>query len=468
MVDEPLADVTRLSGCTTSGIGFASDPTSPVGRKVASMGSMNRASRLFVVSMLFQVPAFAAGMQEMNPPAEPDPSRMMALVGARLIDGNGGTPIENAVVVLRGSKILAAGPRGKVAVPNSTQTVDVSGLSLLPGLIDSHFHSRNTVKTPVEFELQNGITSFRDPGHPFKYYEEVLNSELTMPRVFLCGGHLDGPPPVWPDQAELIQDAEHARRTVKAHVERGASAIKVYFRLPLEHVHATCEAATEHGVIVTAHLELVDADVAIRAGVRGIEHITSFGTALASPTEAEQFRAAVFADSNARRELRHRLWANIDLDSSPNAKSLVDTIVAQHVFVSPTLAIFEARHGERDATEVQVRGFGNMLRFVTLCHQAGARIVVGSHTSAPFAERGRAYQRELELLVEAGLTPMEAIAAGTKHNAEFFGIEERLGTIEPGKSADLILVDGDPSQNIAAMKNVKHVMLNGNWFGDSP
>ena len=109
-----------------------------------------------------------------------------------------------------------------------------------------------------------------------------------------------------------------------------------------------------------------------------------------------------------------------------------------------------------------------MLRFVGICHQAGAKIVVGSHTSAPFAERGRAYQRELELLVECGLTPLEALTAGTLHNAEFFGIEDRLGTIEPGKTADLILVDGDPSADITAMRNVKHVLLNGNWFGAAP
>ena len=95
-------------------------------------------------------------------------------------------------------------------------------------------------------------------------------------------------------------------------------------------------------------------------------------------------------------------------------------------------------------------------------------VVVGSHTRAPFAEPGRAYQRELELLVEAGLTPLEAITAGTLYNAQFFGIDNRLGTLEAGKTADLILIDGDPSRDIALMRNVKHVMLNGNWIGESP
>jgi imidazolonepropionase-like amidohydrolase len=162
------------------------------------------------------------------------------------------------------------------------------------------------------------------------------------------------------------------------------------------------------------------------------------------------------------------LWAKLDLDSSPRVKPLLKTIVEHDVFVSPTLAIFERRAGEKDATDVQVQGFANMIRFVGLCHEAGAKVVVGSHTSAPLAERGRAYQRELELLVEAGMTPLEAIRAGTLSNAQFFGIEDRLGTLRAGKTADLILVDGDPSREIAAMNNVKHVMLNGTWVGESP
>lgn len=109
-----------------------------------------------------------------------------------------------------------------------------------------------------------------------------------------------------------------------------------------------------------------------------------------------------------------------------------------------------------------------MLRFLARCHQAHAKIVVGSHTVAPFANPGRAYQRELELLVGAGLSPLEVITAATQTNAQFFGIADRLGTIEAGKLADLVLIEGDPSKDIAAMGNVKRVMLNGNWVAVEP
>ena len=169
------------------------------------------------------------------------------------------------------------------------------------------------------------------------------------------------------------------------------------------------------------------------------------------------------ADSDAHKEWRHRLWAKIDLDSSPRLQPLLDRIKRHHVFVSPTLAIFEKRPGEKDATASEVAGFENMKRFIAICHQEGATVVVGSHTSAHSPNRGGAYLRELELLVDCGLTPLETITAATLHNAEFFGIADRLGTLEAGNIADLVVIDGDPSTTISELRNVHRVMLNGQW-----
>jgi len=98
-----------------------------------------------------------------------------------------------------------------------------------------------------------------------------------------------------------------------------------------------------------------------------------------------------------------------------------------------------------------------------LAHKAGAKIVVGSHSDVPHAKRGWAYQRELELLVESGLTPMEAIVAGTMENARYFYVADRLGSVEAGKLADLVLVEGHPATNISDMRRIKRVMLNGVW-----
>ncbi|QDT09658.1 amidohydrolase family protein [Stieleria marina] len=401
--------------------------------------------------------------QEMNKIAAPQPDSVVAIVGGKLIDGNGGRPLQNSCIVIRGNQIVAVGSRHETPIPKGAKVFDAGGKSVLPGLIDTHFHSRDSVEQPVNFELHNGVTSFRDPGHPFKYYTTLLASDARIPRVFLCGGHLDAPPVVWPDQAAVITTEDEARQAVASHVDRGASAIKVYFRLPIEHIRAACQAAHDRHVPVTAHLELVDADDAIEAGVSGIEHITSFGTSIGTSDQVKQFKSMVSADSGARREWRYRLWAQVQLEKNPRVGELIDLIVQRGVFVSPTLAVFERRAGKKDATAAEAAGFKNMLSFSGRCHKAGAKLVVGSHTWVPFAAQGKAYLREVELLVEAGMKPLDVLTSATKTGAEFLGVDDRLGTIETGKLADLIVVDGDPTTKISDLGRVTKVMLNGQW-----
>jgi hypothetical protein len=188
---------------------------------------------------------------------------------------------------------------------------------------------------------------------------------------------------------------------------------------------------------------------------------------LADPDDAERFRNAVIADNEARRKGRYELWSRLDLGSSSRVQPLLDLIVARKTFLSPTLAVFEKRRGDRNVSDVEARGFENMLRFLRQCHRAGVKIVVGSHSTVPKAERGWAYQRELELLKECGLGPMEILAAATRNNAEYFRVSTRLGTIEPGKLADLVIVNGDPLSDLHAMRKIERVMLNGRWIAPS-
>jgi imidazolonepropionase-like amidohydrolase len=170
----------------------------------------------------------------------------------------------------------------------------------------------------------------------------------------------------------------------------------------------------------------------------------------------------VLADNNARREGRYQVWNTVNLDS-PQARALFKLIVERGTVVSPTLAVFERQPGDKDTTEMHVHAFKQMEAFVGHAFRAGAHVVVGSHSDVPHAKRGWAYQRELELLVESGLTPMQAIVAGTLENARYFRASDRLGSIEPGKLADLVLVEGNPLSNISDMRRVKRVMLNGAW-----
>jgi imidazolonepropionase-like amidohydrolase len=400
-------------------------------------------------------------VREVNEAGQPPSNNLIAILGATLIDGRGGPVITDSVVLIRGQRIDAVGKGGSISIPQGAETVDGHGLTLLPGLIDAHFHIDGDDPLPALF-LSHGVTSLRDPGQWIEAYDGARKLSAPIPRLFLCGPHLDSPPPAYPADSIIVRDAEETRLAVNRFVDDGASAIKVYFRLPLSLIRVAVETAHARGVPVTSHLEIVDAGDAIRAGVDGIEHATSFGTALLPLRDAEKYRQAVLADNNARREGRYQVWNAIDLNSS-RAKSLFKLIVDHGTFVSPTLAVFERQKGDKDTTDMHVHGFKQMENFVRLVHSAGARVVVGSHSDVPHAKRGWAYQRELELLVESGLTPMQAIVAGTAENARFFRIADRLGTIEVGKLADLVMVEGDPTKNISDMRRVKRVMLNGRW-----
>jgi imidazolonepropionase-like amidohydrolase len=400
-------------------------------------------------------------LREINQIARPDQNRVVAIVGATLIDGRGGTPVIDSVVVVRGEKIVSVGKRNGITIPAGADVIDAKGLTLLPGLIDSHFHIDGDDPLPALY-LTHGITSVRDPGQWTEAYDVARKGPAPIPRLFLCGPHLDSPPPAYPTDSYIVRDAEETRLAVNRFADEGASAIKVYFRLPLALIRVATETAHARGLPVTSHLEIVDATDAIRAGVDGVEHATSFGTSLLPLREAEKYRQSVLADNNARREGRYQLWSKVDLNT-PRAAAVFKLIVEHGTVVSPTLAVFERQPGDKDTTDMHVRAFKQMEAFVGRAFRAGAHVVVGSHSDVPHAKRGWAYQREMELLVESGLTPIQVIVAGTMENARFFRIADRLGSVETGKLADLVLIEGDPLRNISEMRKVKRVMLNGIW-----
>lgn len=400
-------------------------------------------------------------LREVNEVAQPPAAATVAIVGATLIDGRGGPAVPDSVVIVRGDRIVAVGKRTSVTIPPGAEVVEANGLTLLPGLIDSHFHIDGDDSLPALY-LSHGVTSIRDPGQWIKAYDAARKASAPVPRLFLCGPHLDWPPPAYPKDSFIVRDADETRRAVNRFVDEGASAIKVYFRLPLPLIKVAIDTAHARGVPVMGHLEIVDARAAINAGIDGIEHATSFGTALLSLRDAEMYRQAVLADNDARREGRYQVWNSVDLNT-PQAHALFKLIVDRGVFVSPTLAVFERQIGDKGTTIVHVHAFKQMEAFVGLVKKAGAKVVVGSHSDVPHAKRGWAYQRELELLVASGLTPMEAIVAGTSENARYFHIEDRLGSVEVGKVADLILIQGDPLKDISNMRRIRRVMLNGIW-----
>src|SRR5436309_4963963 len=154
----------------------------------------------------------AASLKEINPPAA-DTNHVVAIVGATLIDGKGGVPLSNAVVVVDGAKIAAAGSRNSVTIPARAEVFNATGRTLLPGLIDSHFHIERDYELP-RLVLSHGVTSLRDPGQWIWVYDPIRNSPLLQPRCFVAGPHLDCPPPAHPADAFLVSNVVNVATAV--------------------------------------------------------------------------------------------------------------------------------------------------------------------------------------------------------------------------------------------------------------
>lgn len=374
-------------------------------------------------------------------------------------------------VLVRGGQVVAAGARPSIPVPADAVRMDVGDATVLPGLIDLHFHIEEDVALALR-QFAHGVTAFRDPGEWMEVHaplrQRIAAEHLPGPRLFLTGPHIDAAGPAYPKDAYVARDPEEARRQALRAIDGGATAIKIYFRLPLASARAVIDAGASRGVPVTAHLEIVDARDLLEAGLTGVEHITSFGTSVVPPMDAERYRQAVLADNDARRDGRYALFAGADLDG-PDARTLYRVVARLRPFVDPTLAVFEARlsdplaRGSSLSQAVRVRGFAQMLTLTHRLHAHGARLVMGGHTQVPHATRGEAPWRELELLVEAGLSPTEALTAATSTGAAFLGRDVTLGVLQPGRPADLIEVDGNPLDDITAIRRVARVMAAGHW-----
>lgn len=413
--------------------------------------------------------------------------RPLVLDNVRIVDGSGVPAIENGRIVIDRDRIVRVGPAATIAMPSGAETVDLSGRTVIPGLIDSHFHIENDPKLALR-QLSHGVTAFRDPGQWNEKFEGlrrmIAADGIPGPRIFTTGPHIDGENPAYPADSVVARDAEEARRHAEESVKRGASALKIYYRLPFAGAKAVIDVCQARGIPCTAHLELLDARELIAAGLHGIEHITSFGVSLLPRSEAEAYRQAVLKSNDARRDGRYRVFAGADLEG-PHAQALYAVLRERKPFLDATLAVFERRlssssvspapspglGGTRlperatlDLPPVQVSGFLKMKQLTRRVAKEGARVVVGGHTEVPFAGRGEAPWREMELLVESGFSPLEAISAATATAAAFLYRGSELGRLRTGFKADLVVLRGQPDRDVSAIRTVDRVMVAGRWI----
>jgi imidazolonepropionase-like amidohydrolase len=397
--------------------------------------------------------------------------RVVVLDNVRVVSGSGAAPIEGARVVIEGDRIQRVGLATAVPIGAGAERLDLSGLTVIPGLIDLHFHIENDPKLAL-VQLSHGVTSFRDPGQWNEKFVDlrrmIAADRLPGPRVFTTGPHIDGEHPAYPADSVVARDAEEARRLAERNVAQGASALKIYFRLPFASAAAVIGVCDAHRIPCTAHLEILDARELLAAGLHGIEHITSLATSVLPEVQAEAYRQGVLANNDFRRDGRYETFARADLDG-PRARALYAVLRERKPWIDPTLAVFERRADvppsgtTPEMARTMAAGFAKMKQLTRRVGVEGARLVMGGHSTVPFAGRGEAPWRELELLVESGLSPLEALTAATGTAAAFLYRSDDIGTLRPGLKADLVVVRGNPSRDISAIRSVERVMVNGEW-----
>lgn len=417
---------------------------------------------------------------------------VLVIRGGTLVEVKSGREIRETVIVVRGERIAQIGPEGKTTIPSSAQSVDAKGKWIIPGLIDSHAHAESAEETPFGLYLANGVTTIRNPGGNTTVLrmtrEKLLHGEITGPRLFFSGQILDGMPPVW-DRSLLVDTPERARSAVNFLADQGVDFVKVYNNVREPELQVIVQTASERGLPVAGHVpRTLTMTRAIELGMTRLEHIRITGREMLSPEEA----AAIDPLPVGKRE--PMLWQRFDLQSE-KIRALVQLLAKSRVFLDPTLVTDEyfgasaKQTIERDPHNqylpksdvdqalkywntgvfetppelipVAQEAFQKEQKFVGMCGEAGVRIIAG--TDGPgigVLVPGFALHREMELLTAAGLSPLQALWAATSTAAEALAKEKLLGSVEPGKFADLVIVDADPLASIENLRRI-HLVVQG-------
>src|SRR5580700_10308503 len=399
----------------------------------------------------------------------------IALVGGTLIDGTGRDPIPDSVVVIEKGRIVDAGPKSHVKIPGGAQKIDARGKTILPGLWDMHAHFEQVEWGPIY--LAAGVTTVRDCGNEFEFItavrDAVANGRGLGPRLLLAGV-VDGTGPLALG-VERVDTPEQARMWTDRYHDAGFQQMKIYSSVQLEELKIVAAEAHRLGMTVTGHIpEGLTGYQGVDAGMDQINHVGYVVDMMHPPFPANATQLDLLKGEGG-----------VDVNS-PEAKKAVSFLVEHGTVIDPTLALFElyAASSEKpvatfepgiakiapeltevlsfDAPPTPVtsliqKATQKGIEVVGVLHRAGVPIVAGTDQAVP----GHSLHREIELYVQAGFTPMEAIQSATIVPARAMGVDKEVGTIEAGKRADVVILGANPLESIRNIRTVEFVVTNG-------
>ena len=424
-----------------------------------------------------------AGCNKLLPPKD----SVIALEGATLIDGAGGAPKQDALIIIRNGHIDAIARVNEIPIPKSAERINLVGKTVMPGLIDAHAHVERWAAGRY---VAWGVTTVRDlhgGSDTVLALRNALNlRSLVGPRMFSAGAMIDGVPPTYPN-ATGIATPEQARRAVDQHAVAGVDYLKIYTKVTPALLRPLLDEAEKLRLPVAAHLGKTDALTAARAGVISIEHMAGVVQAATGDPSYATAHNSFLAGWTAE----EKGWAGLDSGAvARTARSLAQTKVT----IVPTLVVHDilsrldnpillTRPGMEDVPEnaQSVRSVPSLLRrtgwhtgdfaafrrsrrrqdqFVREYKRAGGPIAAGSDAANQLLIPGYSLHEEMALLVAAGLTPLEAITAATRRGAQLLHADS-LGMLAPGKVADLVVLNGNPAANILSTRNIAMVIIRG-------
>lgn len=379
--------------------------------------------------------------------------------GGTLVDGTGREPLAGATIVVRDGRVAEVTAGGVATLRAGTEGIDAHGKWIVPGLIDMHVHYHPGWMDALF--LRHGVTTVRDVGSGLtsilELREHARAPGVARPRIFACGPLIDGPSPRHGTGISVsVQTVAEARAVARRLLDRGVDCLKIYEQLTPPLVEAVVREAEGTRVPVTAHLRDTTALQALEIGVRGLEH--AFGFEACDETIAAQLVRRV-VERGAYVVPTLAVTEQVSRFGSPEQETMAllgEIPAARRQYWRATAA---ATSPERTAGAA--RRLGCLKPFVARLQSAGGQVVAGSDTSNPYVVPGASLHRELELLVEAGLSPREALAAATRTAAAFLGQAQTLGTLEVGKTADLVVLGADPVASIAAIRQIEVVIRDG-------